>query len=323
MLGRGPDERPGEGTVAADDEHIAEDQPAARRIAPWIGVTAAAVVVLVVAGIVVVARRAGDDATTTDAGEPGAAATTAPAAEPPIGPVLDANWDGVRTDGSGLVVAFLGLPPSASPDDPCQADYRAVVDQSDTVVTVTVHGTHVDSCGVDLAVGRSLAVDLDRPLGDRSLVNGATERHEVAFDGSVLPEAGWLPDGWVQLTDQPADPHPPGLVTEWQVGWGPPRSGGTACGADVSPVTLTVGPASELLARSWVTSFSTVGSTEVGGRPAEQARYRSGPPEHPSDETMLRWSTGDTGYVVRSAPSCPGEPPADFALLQRLADGLS
>jgi hypothetical protein len=289
--------------------------PSAPGRAQRLAVTVASVLLV---GIVV--AGCGSDPVTTEGG-PGSSSDAATTTEP-LGPELTSEWTGVRTDGSGLTIALLGLPPVTDPADPCQADYRAAVDETDQEVTVTVHGTHVDSCTTsDIAVGRILSVELDRPLGDRLLTNGATQRREIAFDGDLVPDATWLPDRWELLVDRPADPAT-GTVTTWQIGWGPSRSSGTACGADVSPLTLTVGPAQALLAQPWVTSFTTVGTTTVRGTPAEQARYQAGPPERPSNETMIRWSDGDEAYVLRSAPSCVGEEPADFTLLQRLADGL-
>ena len=143
----------------------------------------------------------------------------------------------------------------------------------------------------------------------------------VPFDGARLLEAGWLPEGWQQTADRPSDPAGSAQVVAWQIGWSDPTAV-TTCGAEVSPVTLTVGTASDLLSQTWVTSYVTVGPTAVRGHPAEQARYRAGPVEHPSNETMIRWSEGDEGYVLRSAPSCPDGAPADFALLQHIADEL-
>lgn len=282
---------------------------------PSVGLVAA----LVLAPLLAMAVGCGSSSAPVDTADPG---TTAPATSvAPIGPELTTDWNGVRITDSGLVIAFYGLAQTTTVDDPCQADYQAVVEEADDEVRVTVHGSHVDTCGDDIAYGRTLTVPLAGPLGDRRLVNGATERREVAFDGARIPEATWLPDGWEQVSDLPADPHT-GLVTAWQVGWGPPRSSGTPCGADVSPVTLTVG-SPDLLTQTWVTSFTVVGATRVHGQPAEQARYQSGPPEHPSNETMIRWSEGSDAFVLRSAPSCPEETPADFPLLQQLADGLA
>ena len=277
------------------------------------------VAALVLAPLLAAVVGCGSSSAPVDAADPGTTAPETTAAV--IGPELRTDWNGVRTSDAGLVIAFYGLAPTTNPDDPCQSDYQAVVEEADDEVRVTVHGSHVDTCAEDIAYGRSLTVTLAEPLGDRRLVDGATERQEIAFDGGRIPDATWLPDGWEQVSDLPADPHT-GLVTAWQVGWGPPRSSGTACGGDVSPVTLTVG-SPDLLAQTWVTSFTVVGPTTVHGQPAEQARYQAGPPEHPSNETMVRWAEGSDAFVLRSSPSCAGDVPADFALLQQLADGLS
>ena len=282
----------------------------------------ALVVALVAAPLVALVVGCGSSEPTADPTAPTLPGTSAPATtEAPTGPVLASNWNGVRTAGPGLVIAFYGLAPTTTPDDPCQSDYQAVVEESGDEVRVTVHGSHVDTCAEDIAYGRSLTVPLAEPLGARRLVNGATEQAETAFDGGRLPDATWLPDGWQQQSDLPADPHT-GPVTAWQIGWGPSSSPGSPCGGDVTSITLTVG-SPDLLTQTWVTSFTVVGTATVHGQPAEQARYQTGPPEHPTNETMLRWSEGTDAFVLRSAPSCVGDPPADFPVLQQLADGLS
>ena len=297
--------------------------PGRRR--PSVGLVAALVVVVIVALVAVVALvTRSDDSPGVVAGEGDdhAVSDATTIAPEDIGPELPAQWTGVRTDGSALIITFYGAAPVSDPNDPCESDYRPVLDETAQAVTVTMHGTHVDACPEDIAYGRTVRVELAQPLGARQLTNGATGRAELAFDGARLLQPGWLPDGWQQIADRPSDPGRPGLVLAWQIGWGDPTTV-TSCGAEVSPVTLTVGSASDLLTQTWVTSYTTVGATTVRGHPAEQARYQAGPVEHPSDETMIRWSEGDEGYVIRSAPSCPGDAPADFVLLQRLGDGLS
>jgi hypothetical protein len=167
-------------------------------------------------------------------------------------------------------------------------------------------------------------VPLDAPLGDRQVLDGAGGAAVAVFDGDRLPHPSWLPDGWEQIRDHPAVFGTGSPVAGWQVGWGPSPLQGTSCGADVSPIDLTVGKGDQLLTQSWVTSFTTVSATTVGGHPAEQARYQ--PAENPNagTETMIRWFDGDEGYVLRSAPSCPpADQPAGFDVLQRLAGGLS
>jgi hypothetical protein len=230
-------------------------------------------------------------------------------------------WNGVRTDGDGLVIVFLGNQPVSGPPGGCQSDYEGVTSETDEAVTVTIHGTNVAACPIQY--GRSVRVALDAPLGDRQVLNGAGGQPQLVFDGSRLLHPTWLPDGWEQTSDLPSEPGTGQPFAAWQLGWGPPLTQTPACGAAVSPVDLTVGRADLLLKESWVTSFATVGPTTVGGHPAEQARYTPAQDPNSATETMIRWTVGPDAYVLRSAPSCPlTDQPASFDVLQRLADGL-
>lgn len=74
-------------------------------------------------------------------------------------------------DGTQLTVAFPGAP--ATGDKPCGADYTAEAVESPNAVVVIVHG-HAHAIGeVCLLVGaqRTAAVDLDAPLGDRTVLD--------------------------------------------------------------------------------------------------------------------------------------------------------
>ncbi|MGZ4693983.1 MAG: hypothetical protein ACXWA3_10175, partial [Acidimicrobiales bacterium] len=265
-----------------------------------------------------------EGSTATDATATSLADDATTAAPATIGPVMTAAWSGVRTDGSDLVIVFLGNPATSAAPGGCRSDYQAVATETDQAVTVTVHGTRVDPCPDQIQYGRSVRVALAAPLGDREVLDGAGGAPAEVFDGARLLHPTWLPDGWEQILDHPAVFGTGSPVAGWQLGWGPPSGQGTSCGADVSPVDLTVGTADQLLSQSWVTSFATVGTTTVGGHPAEQARYQPAQDPNAATETMIRWSDGNEGYVLRSAPSCPlTEQPAGFDLLQRLADGLS
>ena len=151
-----------------------------------------------VAPLVALAIGCGSSDPTADPTAPNLPGTTAPATtEAPTGPVLASNWNGVRTAGSDLVIAFYGLAPTTSPDDPCQSDYQAVVEESGDEVRVTVHGTHVDTCAEDIAYGRSLTVPLAEPLGRPAV---GQRRHRAGGDrrstaaGSPTPPG--CPDGW-------------------------------------------------------------------------------------------------------------------------------
>src|SRR4051812_44429611 len=296
------------GPTGKVDTMIEDRQPRARR-AIQVGATLLGAAVLMVA---VAACGSDGGSTTTEGSTP---ATTAPDATTdvqPIGPAMTTGWSGVRTDGDGLVIAFLGNPAVSDPSGGCQFDYQALATETDQAVTVTVHGTHPEECPNQIQYGRTVRVALDAPLGSREVRDGASGDPEVVFDGSRLLHPTWLPDGWEQTADLPSTTGTGQPVAAWQLSWGPPRSQGTSCGGQVSSIDLTVGgPA--LLQEPWVTSFVTVAPTTVRGHSGEQARYSPADNPNASDETMIRWSDGDQAYVLRSATACPStDQPASF-----------
>ena len=260
--------------------------------------------------------------TATQGTTPVTAGTDPTSGDQPIGPEMTTSWSGVRTDGDGLVIVFLGNPAVTDPPGGCQSDYQGIARETDQAVTVTVYGTDVQECPDKIQYGRTVRVALDGPLRSREVRNGAGGDPQLVFDGSRLLHPTWLPDGWEQTGDLPSEPGTGPAFAAWQLAWGPPSSQGTSCGGEVSPIDLTVG-GPQLLQEPWVTSFVTVASTTVGGHPAEQARFTPAENPNATSETMIRWSAGDQTYVLRSATACPTtDQPASFDVLQRLADGL-
>ena len=118
-----------------------------------------------------------------------------------------------------MIVTFYGQAPVTDPDDPCKSDYGAAVAETDQSVTVTLHGSHVDACGEDIAYGGACRVELADPLGG---VSSPTARPVSRWCRSTAPrllEAGWLPEGWrrppIARPTRPARPR-----------WWPGRSAG-------------------------------------------------------------------------------------------------
>jgi hypothetical protein len=77
----------------------------------------------------------------------------------------------VNADGRRLTLRFTGA--SDRPDDPCGADYTARVVEADTAVVAIIdehrHGNTPVACTA-VGYGRTAAVDLSRPLGDRAVL---------------------------------------------------------------------------------------------------------------------------------------------------------
>jgi hypothetical protein len=76
-------------------------------------------------------------------------------------------YDSFEVDGDTVIVTYS--------DSPCQTIERVVVDETDKEVTITVRTwTFALSCSEAL-LPYTTEVHLDAPLGDRSLVDGATD----------------------------------------------------------------------------------------------------------------------------------------------------
>ncbi len=166
---------------------------------------AAVVVAVLLSGVAVACSSADDGSTATDEGT--SASTGGTTGERPIGPAMSGAWSGVRTDGDGLVIVFLGNPAvgdrSGDASGGCQSDYQGIAAETDQAVTVTIYGTHVEECPNQIQYGRTVRVALDAPLGPREVRNGSGGDPELVFDGARLLHPTWLPDGWEQTRDMP------------------------------------------------------------------------------------------------------------------------
>lgn len=86
----------------------------------------------------------------------------------PSGAGSPASWDGYQIRGDRLTVHYLG--------DTCEEDRSAEVEETPTrvVVTVRIHGSRgipfITGCVED---GERLTVQLDEPLGERPVYDGA------------------------------------------------------------------------------------------------------------------------------------------------------
>ncbi len=114
------------------------------------------------------------------------------------------SLSGARTDGRrGLVLSFSGAAPVTDRKDSCQLDYDATADEGRATVRwrcarVTERSTGPaapEAASSSASAGWS-TVRLDRPLGERTLVDAATGDPVPVFDGATLLRAGWLPAGW-------------------------------------------------------------------------------------------------------------------------------
>lgn len=236
--------------------------------------------------------------------------------------VSERAWSGVRstTDGTALVIAFVGGPPFDE-SDACSVEYRGVVDETRDRAEVTLYGRHpTDEPTACNALGyfRTVTVALREPIGDRTL---ALEPGDVAppvFDGSALAVPGWLPEGW---SLQRESNRYLGAVpaSTWMRVWGPsPTPGPSAVpcrGADATAISLTQGPP-ELLESLPATDAAHQSRQDIHGH---HATYRV---DEPNRTAYLYWLEGDQAYVVATRPACNTDTLTTEAALVRFAQAL-
>jgi len=233
------------------------------------------------------------------------------------------SFDAVRTDGRrGLYVTFVGGPPVTDPDDPCQVDYQAFAIEHSGIVRLEVRPKRrfVGSKTGEPVVctlkgyGRSVTVQLERPLGHRPLVDAATNEAVPVFDGSTLLRPMWLPPGWRKTSDSGWNSEIYGSV------WG--RTFGvrtaeepTSCEAVPPRVYVSQGgrfpPGADRHPGSTV-----VDVVDVRGFPAERlVESRSG-------STAILWEEPGGVVSVNGYATCADKPGVDLDTLTRIAQGL-
>lgn len=126
-----------------------------------------------------------------------------------LGPAV--HWDAVRSgtisdlEADGLVVTFVGSPAMRDSSDRCGATYVADAEETATEVIVSVRpvssvgseGEGAESFGCQ-AIGarRMVEVELDAPLGTRTVRVGPYGEIREVVDGSGLADPSWLPEGF-------------------------------------------------------------------------------------------------------------------------------
>lgn len=224
--------------------------------------------------------------------------------------------DGVRTDGDrGLLLTFLGGPPPTDATDPCAKSYRPEVVESAGRVVITIRTLPPTAllpreffC-TSIGYVRTASVRLDRPLGNRALVDGATGLQRSPFDGRTLLTARVLPDGWDLREEGPAGFDTPEPSARWRRRFGPPAvppSGGR-CADTVTPVTISQSP-----------DPGTPGAGDV------DVRGTRGTVVHDdAGAATLRWAENGQTIEVAETPACVGTPLGNVDLLRRIAEGLA
>jgi hypothetical protein len=208
------------------------------------------------------------------------------------------------------------------PDDPCQVDYRAFAIEHSGIVRIEVRAKRrfVGSktgepvfCNAK-GYGRTVRVQLDRPLGDRPLVDAATNEAVPVFDGSTLLRPTWLPPGWKFRGE--------GGTTFDGVGstWG--RTFGAA--TDQEPRTCSEAPATVWLAQGPVPPpdlplydpATVVDIVDVRGHAATRTF------EPRFGTTSIRWVEPAGAVALDGYQACPDAPGVDLETLTRIAQGL-
>ena len=231
------------------------------------------------------------------------------------------GWEGARTsaDGRSILITVMGGP-ELDADDHCTMAYRAVVDETPSEVRVEVLSASPSSwsggsCN-DAGYMRAIDVDLAQPLAGRRLVQVDGERERPVFDGSLLVEPSWLPDGWKLKFDGPGYPNPE-RVTSWARRWAADRPPpvGRRCIPTEAGILLTQG-SKDLPEAQRSIGDNPVRAHDLNGHTAS---YQEGgqPPS-----ARLSWSDGEHGFVLETQSGCEGDTLPSEETLLRFTRGL-
>lgn len=276
-----------------------------------------------------------DESTSLSAGEgPAEATTTTDDVSGSSSAVGDDGWEpyvlapggvtGTRSssDGQSLLVTFVGGGPYVA-GQPCTVAYRADVSEATDEVALRFFSNSPPSRDDELfctAEGhfRSVEVSLDSPLGDRTVVEEASQRRLEVFDGSLLAEPTWMPDGWALQMEQAGYPAPE-TASYWQRTWGadPRPPTGVSCTPTDGPISLTQGPVTG--PERDIRYLEPVSTHDVNGARATYYERR----ESGVSQVALRWDSAGQRFMLDSSPSCSDEGAASLDRLLQFARGLT
>ena len=234
-------------------------------------------------------------------------------------PLGDGSWSGARTTKEGdVLIAFVGGKPYQEGNG-CTVDYSADVTESDEEVRVDITArSPAPPAGEPVACTlegyvRTLTVDLERPLGDRRLIEGQFDQVQPVFDGASLREPAALPEGWSQRSEGPR----PERSSSWSRTWGPasPPPVDGRCTPAPAPVTLTQGPPA-IVEQAAPHGERVVATHDVGGA---EVTYAEG---ERANSRRLTWVADGIGFVLTSSDRCVGDPPTDVERLLEIARSL-
>lgn len=224
----------------------------------------------------------------------------------------------IRTspDGRSLVVNYIG--------GACDGTPRLTAEQERTTVRLrlVVPPDGQDACP-DIGISRTVAVELDAPVGSRKIVSG--DRVLIPFDGARLLRPSSLPPSYTARRESgyaPDSGDPDGVSTSvWSQVFAeperPPTSGG-ACGPGRAPLLLAQGPVGHqfLSPEQW----KQIGTTRVGDARAQvlQGTYFDGM----ALGRALVWNAAGGSVALTSQPGCAGDEIASQAELEQVAGSL-
>lgn len=225
-------------------------------------------------------------------------------------------------DGRSLLLTFVGGGPYVA-GQPCTVAYRAEVSEVTDGVAVRLFSNSPPAPDDELfctAEGyfRSVEVGLESPLGDRPVVEEASQRLLEVFDGSLLAEPTWMPDGWSLRAEQAGYPDPE-TASYWQRTWGPaplPPTGDT-CTPTEGPMSLTQGPSTG--PERDISYLEPISTHDVNGAPATYYER----PDTALSHVALTWVSSGQSFLLESSPSCSNVGTASLDRILDFARGLT
>ena len=230
------------------------------------------------------------------------------------------GWDSVRSDldGNGLVVAFLGgacdLPARATAGD-------AAAGAAEVHVSLHVSqspGPPGGGCP-SIGISRDAHITLSEPLGHRPVVDDASGKTHLPFDGRLLRMPTRLPPGLELRFESGVSSDGTQSDQQWSRLWvAPEHPGPKAMHCDATaPVGIRIVQASDATLPMTPDDVTGDGTTPVGSGTATVRRQPQ------TGNLFLTWhDLSGRGVLVSSLVDCEGQTPYSVQQMTDIADSL-